>query len=31
LPAAGFSELIAKEDASLSRLMQQVGLKKLPQ
>jgi len=31
LPASGFSELIAKEDASLSRLMQQVGLKKSPQ
>ena len=31
LPASGFSELIAKEDASLSRLMQQIGLKKSPQ
>jgi tripartite-type tricarboxylate transporter receptor subunit TctC len=30
LPAAEFSELIAKEDASLSRLMQQIGLKKPP-
>ncbi len=28
LPAAEFSELIAKEDASLSRLMQLIGLKK---
>jgi tripartite-type tricarboxylate transporter receptor subunit TctC len=28
LPAAGFSELISKEDASLSRLMQLIGLKK---
>jgi tripartite-type tricarboxylate transporter receptor subunit TctC len=28
LPAAEFSELIAKEDASLSRLMQAIGLKK---
>ena len=31
LPAGEFSELIAKEDASLSRLMQQIGLKKSPQ
>ena len=31
LPASGFSELISKEDASLSRLLQQVGLKKSPQ
>jgi tripartite-type tricarboxylate transporter receptor subunit TctC len=31
LPAAEFSELIAKEDAFLSRLMQQIGLKKAPQ
>ena len=31
LPASEFSELIAKEDASLSRLMQQIGLKKSPQ
>jgi tripartite-type tricarboxylate transporter receptor subunit TctC len=31
LPAAEFSELIAKEDASLSRLMQQIGLRKSPQ
>jgi tripartite-type tricarboxylate transporter receptor subunit TctC len=31
LPAAGFSELISKEDASLSRLLQQIGLKKSPQ
>lgn len=31
LPAAEFSELIAKEDASLSRLLQQIGLKKSPQ
>ena len=30
-PASAFAELIAKEDASLSRLMQQIGLKKLPQ
>jgi tripartite-type tricarboxylate transporter receptor subunit TctC len=30
LPAAEFSELIAKEDASLSRLMQLIGLKKTP-
>ena len=30
LPAAEFSELIAKEDASLSRLMQAIGLKKAP-
>jgi tripartite-type tricarboxylate transporter receptor subunit TctC len=30
LPAAQFSELVAKEDASLSRLMQLIGLKKLP-
>lgn len=28
LPAAEFSELISKEDAALSRLMQQIGLKK---
>jgi tripartite-type tricarboxylate transporter receptor subunit TctC len=28
MPAAEFSELIAKEDAVLSRLMQQIGLKK---
>jgi tripartite-type tricarboxylate transporter receptor subunit TctC len=28
LPAAEFSELVAKEDASLSRLMQLIGLKK---
>jgi tripartite-type tricarboxylate transporter receptor subunit TctC len=28
LPAAQFSELVAKEDASLSRLMQLIGLKK---
>jgi len=28
---AEFSELIAKEDAFLSRLMQQIGLKKSPQ
>jgi tripartite-type tricarboxylate transporter receptor subunit TctC len=28
LPAAEFSDLISKEDASLSRLMQQIGLKK---
>jgi len=31
LPAAEFSELVAKEDASLSRLLQQIGLKKSPQ
>jgi tripartite-type tricarboxylate transporter receptor subunit TctC len=31
LPATQFSELIAKEDASLSRLLQQIGLKKSPQ
>jgi len=31
LPAAEFSDLIAKEDAFLSRLMQQIGLKKSPQ
>jgi tripartite-type tricarboxylate transporter receptor subunit TctC len=31
LPAAEFSELISKEDASLSRLLQQIGLKKSPQ
>jgi len=31
LPAAEFGELIAKEDAFLSRLMQQIGLKKAPQ
>jgi tripartite-type tricarboxylate transporter receptor subunit TctC len=31
LPAAGFSELISQEDASLSRLLQQIGLKKSPQ
>jgi len=30
LPAAEFSELIAKEDAALSRLMQAIGLKKAP-
>ena len=30
MPAAEFSELIAKEDAFLSRLMQQIGLKKSP-
>ena len=30
LPAAAFSELISREDASLSRLMQQIGLKKAP-
>jgi tripartite-type tricarboxylate transporter receptor subunit TctC len=30
LPAAEFSELIAKEDASLSRLMRAIGLKKAP-
>ena len=30
LPAAQFSELVAKEDASLSRLMQLIGLKKTP-
>src|SRR5262245_8235758 len=30
LPAAEFSDLIAKEDASLSRLMQLIGLKKTP-
>jgi tripartite-type tricarboxylate transporter receptor subunit TctC len=30
LPAAEFSELVAKEDASLSRLMQLIGLKKTP-
>jgi len=28
LPAAEFSELIAKEDATLSHLMQAIGLKK---
>ena len=28
LPAGEFSELVAKEDAALSRLMQQIGLKK---
>jgi hypothetical protein len=28
LGADGFSALIAKEDAELSRLMQQIGLKK---
>jgi tripartite-type tricarboxylate transporter receptor subunit TctC len=28
LPAAEFSDLISKEDASLSRLMQLIGLKK---
>ena len=28
LPAAQFSDLISKEDASLSRLMQLIGLKK---
>jgi tripartite-type tricarboxylate transporter receptor subunit TctC len=31
LPSSEFAELIAKEDASLSRLMQQIGLKKPPQ
>ena len=31
MPAAEFSELISKEDAFLSRLMQQIGLKKSPQ
>ena len=30
LGADEFSELIAKEDAALSRLMQQIGLKKQP-
>jgi tripartite-type tricarboxylate transporter receptor subunit TctC len=30
LPAAEFSELVSKEDASLSRLMQLIGLKKTP-
>lgn len=30
LPAAEFSDLISKEDASLSRLMQLIGLKKTP-
>jgi tripartite-type tricarboxylate transporter receptor subunit TctC len=30
MPAAEFSELIAAEDASLSRLLQQIGLKKSP-
>jgi tripartite-type tricarboxylate transporter receptor subunit TctC len=30
LPAEEFSELVAKEDASLSRLMQLIGLKKTP-
>jgi tripartite-type tricarboxylate transporter receptor subunit TctC len=30
LPAAEFSELVAKEDASLSRLMQRIGLEKSP-
>ena len=30
LPADEFSELVAKEDASLSRLMQLIGLKKTP-
>ena len=28
LPAEEFSSLVAKEDAELSRLMQQIGLKK---
>jgi hypothetical protein len=28
--ADDFAELISKEDASLSRLMQQIGLKKSP-
>jgi len=28
LPASEFSDLISKEDASLSRLMQLIGLKK---
>ncbi|MNC91573.1 hypothetical protein D3C83_78590 [compost metagenome] len=28
LPAEEFSALVAKEDAELSRLMQQIGLKK---
>jgi tripartite-type tricarboxylate transporter receptor subunit TctC len=31
MPAGEFSELISKEDAFLSRLMQQIGLKKSPQ
>jgi tripartite-type tricarboxylate transporter receptor subunit TctC len=30
LPAAEFGERVAKEDASLSRLMQRIGLKKSP-
>jgi tripartite-type tricarboxylate transporter receptor subunit TctC len=30
LPAAQFSDLVAKEDAALSRLMQLIGLKKTP-
>ncbi len=30
LPAARFSDLVAKEDAALSRLMQLIGLKKTP-
>jgi len=30
LPAAQFSDLISKEDAALSRLMQLIGLKKTP-
>ena len=30
MPAEEFSELVAKEDASLSRLMQLIGLKKTP-
>jgi len=30
MPATEFSELIAREDAFLSRLMQQIGLKKPP-
>jgi putative tricarboxylic transport membrane protein len=30
LPAAQFSDLVSKEDASLSRLMQLIGLKKTP-
>ena len=31
MPAGEFSELISREDAFLSRLMQQIGLKKSPQ
>ena len=30
LPAAQFSDLVSKEDAALSRLMQLIGLKKTP-